>query len=65
MTQAQQVAAVALEKASAVEVGMVQLRSKMEWAIQAQLPTLRVTDAKIAIVIQELSVCLSSMVTQS
>lgn len=37
VTQAQQIAAPALEKASMVEVGTVQLRSEMEQAIQAQL----------------------------
>lgn len=66
ITQTQQVALVALQKASEAVAKTTQLRGDMERAIQAQLQEIGcIMDAKIMSVVQELSGRLSAMVTQS
>lgn len=66
ISQVQQTAIVALQKASVVEAGIVQLCNEMERAIQVQLQALGgVSDTKISTIVQDLSANLSSMVTQS
>ena len=66
VTQARFTAAAAMEKASAVEMGTVQMRSEIAKTIQDQLRAVEgVTDTKIATLVSELSSRLSGMVTQS